>query len=124
MAKNCSSHFFLTIPMQAISGTPLATPVGFAAFPNELFKVNLIMMMMVMIMMMKMMMIKKSNLSFMILVNRCRITKQHLSNPNKTIPNSQQFLAQPNQSSNFILTKPESRPIPFIMHQTKTQQHA
>ena len=30
--------------MQAIAGTPLSIPVGFAAFPNELFKVDLVMM--------------------------------------------------------------------------------
>ena len=41
--------------MQAISGTPLSIPVGFAAFPNELFKVDLrmvAMMMAVIVMMM------------------------------------------------------------------------
>ena len=38
-------QLFLTSSMQAISGTPLAIPVGFAAFPNELFKVDLIIMM-------------------------------------------------------------------------------
>ena len=45
-------QLFLTSSMQAISGTPLAIPVGFAAFPNELFKVDLIIMTMVMVVMM------------------------------------------------------------------------
>ena len=69
--------------MQAISGTPLAIPVGFAAFPNELFKVDLIMMIMVMIMMMPL-------VTMMMMI--------YLSSPNKTIPNSQQFFSKPSQT--------------------------
>ena len=55
--------------MQAISGTPLSIPVGFAAFPNELFKVDLRMVAMMMAMIVMMMIMAAMMISIMSMLN-------------------------------------------------------